>query len=161
MPDLNARPTDHIIPPLLAGCLAILVAAGLDAVMHGHAKGGPELGDLIDFAAVAPDATQAGQLSVQRADGRDCLPDIATLRRSGGSLIAEQGTVDGTLTVRMHWAGGPTASGRDDCGSRADLLLGKSDVTALLYAARGYGPRSAHATRYEIGAPQGPVPIVR
>ncbi len=109
-------------------------------MLNGPTHGGPAIGSLLDFPAGARTGFSNPTLSVTRVDGSPCVLDIPTIRGSGGSLIVTERQLSDRLTIRLHWVGRQSATGADDCGPSADLLLSKRDATALLHAAGGYGP---------------------
>ena len=139
----NSKHARILLPPLLAGAFAILVATSLDAVRHFEDRTGPAVGDLIAFQP-KPDAVASSiRLEVERVNAEECTLDLDRLRREGGSLIVEERRLGVPRAFRVHWAGAGTDEGRTDCGRQADLLLAHQDVLALVFAAGGYGPSPA------------------
>ncbi|MGE0420443.1 MAG: hypothetical protein AB7O80_26860 [Acetobacteraceae bacterium] len=130
-----------MLMPLIGAGVAVLVLGSVRAMINEPTHGGPALGNLIDFpASVGQGGRTSPTLVVTRADGSTCVLDIPTIRESGGSFVVTERQLAERLTIRLLWAGQRTTADPEDCGRSAELLMTKRQVTALLYAARGYGP---------------------
>ena len=57
---------------------------------------------------------------------------------NGGSVVVEQRS-DNKRLYRVHWAGGRTSDGPDDCGATADLMVRRVDLQLLINAAGSGG----------------------
>ncbi len=104
---------------------------------------GPQLGELITFDPTRPASsdTHAGITALRLGDASavPCVLDVRVMLASGGSLLIDATPFDPTRPVRAHWIGARTSDGATDCGTAADLLLSRSDIGALTFAANGAG----------------------
>jgi hypothetical protein len=65
--------------------------------------------------------------------------DLATMQKSGGSLVLERRGSEPDRLYRAHWSGLRTSQDAEDCGSQADLVLSRTDIDTLATAAGGFG----------------------
>jgi hypothetical protein len=119
--------------------VAALVIAG---VTHS-ARDAVSVGDIIAFEPepepiTTGTAMASGRIAVHRPNQFGCILDLETIRRFGGSLVAEARLASEGLSFRMHWAGEHTAPGSGDCGPNADLIVERADLSRLAAAAGGY-----------------------
>ena len=56
----------------------------------------------------------------------------------GGSLVVEARRLSRPPVYRVHWAGGTTDGGTDDCGTSADLVLERTELMRLANVAGGF-----------------------
>jgi hypothetical protein len=102
---------------------------------------GPQTGDIIAFPATRLPSVSMASFNARRAGGTSCLFDVPTIQKSGGSLVVESTWSEPGRTFQVHWAGARTSSDREDCGDSADLLLNSYQISALVSAAGGMGPK--------------------
>jgi hypothetical protein len=126
--------------------LAFFVFSGI-ALTQGLKSIEPRIGDIVVFVGKqqlvgAPQADIRAFVAERHESPnrqRTCILHPQAMVADGGSLVIEAMDPDGTLPYRVHWAGGPTAFGRSNCGDDADLLLSSTDIAALAIAAGGFG----------------------
>lgn len=106
----------------------------------------PKLGDIVWFkpGAKIPEllaaAIPAKLVDSEGHPAKSCVLLPAAMSAQGGSLVVEAARPEGGQpTYLVHWAGSRTSTGADDCGARADLLLGRADVENLARVAGGFG----------------------
>jgi hypothetical protein len=122
----------------------LALAAALLVAELGHGTPDPvAVGDIIAFepdpGPISGSAVLAsGRIAVHRPNQFGCILDLDTLRRYGGSLVAEARLASEGESYRMHWAGERTAPNSGDCGPNADLIVERSDLRRLAAAAGGY-----------------------
>ena len=123
---------------LVIGGLSTYLAFRMDTLL-------PKVGDMIVFSPAPPDGN-SWRLKVNAAavKGRDaaaapCLFDPNVIRAEGGSLVIEFVETASPPRFHLHWAGHHTATGENDCGSTADIVLGRHDLQLLANAAGGFG----------------------
>jgi hypothetical protein len=138
LPGQNAG--DLPIRLMIPGLVALVVIAGISDLARALTRMGPHVGDIVVFRSgaepvTAPDA----RLIVRRADGRPCVLDIPVLLQGGGSLVIEQRESAPEHAYRAHWSGARTAESFGDCGTAADVVLTRTDLSALAVAAGGFG----------------------
>nr|WP_294518032.1 hypothetical protein [uncultured Rhodopila sp.] len=105
----------------------------------------PQVGDIVVFApANTRDDDSKIRIAVHRPGQPGCVLDLGTIRQTGGSLVVEARLSRPIPGFRLHWAGERTSVENDDCGSSADLFVGKGDLGSLVTAAGGYGLNSQH-----------------
>ena len=56
----------------------------------------------------------------------------------GGSLVVEARRLSRPPVYSVHWAGGNTDGGTDDCGTSADLVLERTELMRLANVAGGF-----------------------
>jgi hypothetical protein len=129
---------------LVAGAL-LTVTTGL-AVMFELEQFGPAVGGIIVFK---PDTAATERWSVKAAvathiglpgktDGRHCVLSPRVMAVRGGSLVVEARHLSRPPVYRVHWAGGNTDGGTDDCGTSADLVLERTELMRLANVAGGF-----------------------
>ena len=130
---------------LVIGGLSTYLAFRMDTLL-------PRVGDMIVFSPAPPDG-DPWRLKVNAAavKGRDaaaapCLFDPNVITAQGGSLIIELRETASPPRFHLprfhlHWAGHHTATGENDCGSAADIVLDLHEVQTLANAAGGFGIR--------------------
>ena len=123
---------------LRAVIVTVLLSSGVAALAAARSVDlAPRVGDIAVFGAqrhFAADWT----IDATGADGAACVLQPDVMMRNGGSLVVEQRT-DSAQSYRVHWAGPRTAAGNGDCGTVADLTLGREDLQMLINAAGGPG----------------------
>jgi hypothetical protein len=102
---------------------------------------GPQTGDIIAFPATRLPSVSTASFTARRTGGTSCLLDVPTIQNSGGSLVVESTRSEPDRTFQVHWAGTRTSSDREDCGDSADLLLDSYQISTLVSAAGGVGPK--------------------
>jgi len=103
---------------------------------------GPGVGDIVSFAPPRSPLAPVVSLATIRLDpdgAVSCRLNSQVMAQSRGSLIVESVTPGQRDGYRAYWAGGPTSTGAQDCGSRAELVLSGSDLGSLATAAGGFG----------------------
>ena len=150
-----AGPTDRrsteislgtVVLTLVAGAL-LTVTTGLAAMMELE-QFGPAVGGVIVFR---PDTTATERWSVSatvaepmRAGlpdddvGRRCVLSPSVMAVHGGSLVIEARRMSRPPVFRVHWSGGRTDGGPDDCGTSADLVLERTELMRLANVAGGF-----------------------
>ena len=118
--------------------LSIVVMASLLRLIDSL---GPQTGDIIAFPATRLLSVSTVSFTARRVGGTACLLDVPTIQKSGGSLVVESTRSEPNRTFQVHWAGTRTSSDREDCGDSADFLLNSYQITALVSAAGGMGPK--------------------
>lgn len=135
--------SDTMESVLTAGVVVLMLASviGLVALIT-TAFVPPKVGDIMRFH---PGATVAEGLTftVHRAEGavqsrRACVLDPETMEQGGGSLVVEARLLK-LHQYRLHWIGGATAAGGNNCGNSANLLVKQSDLQTLINAMGGRG----------------------
>ena len=132
-------PARALVPTLFVGTCVLAVVMTIGKIME-IAAGTPKVGDMVVFtpSAVGP-AGEDIRLLVHRQDRYGCVLDLATLQRSGGSLVVETEISTQERMFRVHWAGARTSADNGNCGKAADLIIDHRDVDLLALAAGGYG----------------------
>jgi hypothetical protein len=125
---------------LILAATLLAVVSGITGIVHQAVELGPRVGDLVAFdpAHQAP-FESAVRLTASRLRQRTCVLDIATMQRSGGSLVLERRGSEPDRLYGAHWSGLRTSDDAQDCGAEADLVLSRSDVDTLATAAGGFG----------------------
>jgi hypothetical protein len=139
---LKRSVSSQLANSLMAGGVAL--ATALLIAELGHAA--PDAVSVGDIIAFEPDpgpistggVLSSGRIAVHRPNRFGCILDIGTLRRYGGSLVAEARLASEGESYRMHWAGERTAPNSGDCGPNADLIVERSDLSRLAAAAGGH-----------------------
>jgi hypothetical protein len=125
---------------LIMTAMLLAVVSGMVGIVHQVAEFGPRVGDLVTFdpaQRAAFDST--ARLTANRLQQVACVLDVATLQKSGGSLVLERRGSEPDRLYRAHWSGLRTSQDADDCGSQADLMLSRNDIDTLATAAGGFG----------------------
>jgi len=130
----------------VAAALPLLLLGMLSAsMMMQRESSRPMVGDIVVFppgmqdrefwrvAAPATIVTEAGEA------GRTCVLNSSVIGTDGGSLVVEARMGGDAQVFRLHWAGKRSDTGAQDCGSAADLLVGRIDLRKLATAAGGFG----------------------
>jgi hypothetical protein len=127
-----------LIAAILASSVAVVSAARtLDLA--------PGVGDILVFKQGAQMPSDWDFTATNTAAIACTLkPEVMTSR--GGSLVVEQ-RLDDSNAYRVHWAGGPTSDGVTNCGSSADLVIGRMELQLLSNAVGGPGVEH-HAFSY-------------
>jgi hypothetical protein len=135
----------HVVMMVMA---IIALAAGLMTVgllaLAEHFE--PQVGDIIAFPASARPSVSTASMTVSPAASASqstCVLDVEVIHRLGGSLVIEAVHARPDHHFQVHWAGVRTSHDRDSCGDSADLLLNRSQVAALIFAAGGKGAKTA------------------
>jgi hypothetical protein len=125
---------------LVLAAMLLAVVSGMAGIVHQAAEFGPRVGDLVSFdpANRAPFTSDA-RLAAGRPQQTACVLDVATMQKSGGSLVLESRGSGPDRLYHVHWAGSPTSQEADDCGRQADLVLSRIDIDTLATAAGGFG----------------------
>jgi hypothetical protein len=135
-----------VILTLVAGAL-LTVTTGLAAMLELE-QFGPAVGGVIVFR---PDtaATERWSVSATIADptraglpdetvGRRCMLSPNVMAVGGGSLVIEARRMSRPPVFRVHWSGGRTDGGPEDCGTTADLVLVRTELMRLANVAGGF-----------------------
>jgi hypothetical protein len=130
-------------PYILIGGVLVVLATTLIAAAASFARITVQVGDIIAFepdpaSMAANPLIPAGRIAVHRPGQYGCILDLDTLRRDGGSLVAEARLASEGHSFRLHWAGIRTAPGSGDCGKSADLIINPDDLSRLAIAAGGF-----------------------
>jgi hypothetical protein len=135
------RKTSQIVQPLLIATAILLgVASGMVGIVREAAEFGPRVGDLVSFDPIRRVAFESSaRLTAGRPGSGECMLDIATIQRSGGSLVVERRGASPDRLYQAHWSGLRTSRDTDDCGRDADLMLSSVDLDTLATAAGGFG----------------------
>lgn len=135
---LKRSVSSNLVNALLVGA-AMLAIASLAAELGRAAPEPVAVGDIIAFepdpGPLAGGTLVSGRIAVHRPHQFGCILDLDTLRRSGGSLVAEARLASEGQSIRMHWAGRRTAPDSGDCGPNADLIVERHDLGRLAAAA--------------------------
>jgi hypothetical protein len=125
---------------LILAAMLLAVVSGMAGIVHQVAELGPRVGDLVAFdpAHRAPFTSDA-RLTAYRPEQTACVLDVATIQKSGGSLVLESRGSGPDRPYQAHWSGLRTSQDADDCGRQADLVLSRSDIDTLATAAGGFG----------------------
>jgi hypothetical protein len=121
---------------------------GLTAAMRiARTAGGldPAIGDVLVFDPAARLPQDLRETVATLHIGHQlCVLDARAMHRDGGSLIVERRQAGDELVYQVHWAGGRSSSGPDNCGSAADLVVSGLTLYRPSVAAggRGVGQRS-------------------
>jgi len=136
--DRERRQTPQIL--LLAIVTLLAVVSGVASLARQVAQLGPDVGDIVTFK---PDqisrSDSNARLTADRPLQTSCVLDVSVMKRSGGSLVVEQRGAVTDQFYHAHWAGPRTTEDATNCGSEADLVLSRADMTALALAAVGPG----------------------
>lgn len=126
---------------LLAVIVSLTGVAGAVKLAETAVNLGPGVGDMISFdAQPTKSADFASQTVLARNGDAECMLDLDTLHRSGGSLIIEARTPGKPASYRVHWAGKQSSTGQYNCGRSAELTLDEANLDMLAMAAGGWGP---------------------
>jgi hypothetical protein len=125
---------------LILAAMMLAVVSGVAGIVHQAAELGPRVGDLVAFdpAHHAP-FDSVVRLTAHRLRQTACVLDVATMQKSGGSLVLERRGSEPDRLYSAHWSGLRTSEDAEDCGSEADLVLSRSDIDTLATAAGGFG----------------------
>jgi hypothetical protein len=127
----------------LVAVTLLTVTTGL-CVMQQLEQLGPYVGGIIVFRQ---DATSFDRWSVTAdatgdelaAPGtRHCVLSPNVMVARGGSLVVEARQMSIPPVFRVHWAGGHTENGPEDCGTAADLVIDRRELMRLANAAGGF-----------------------
>jgi hypothetical protein len=125
---------------LILAAMLLAVVSGMAGIVHQVAELGPRVGDLVAFdPAYRAAFTSDARLTAHRPKQTACVLDVATIQKSGGSLVLESRGSDPDRLYHAHWSGRRTSQDADDCGSQADLVLSRNDIDTLATAAGGFG----------------------
>lgn len=136
--DPRSRQVPQLV--LLAVVTMLAAASAVGSLARQAAEMGPQVGDMVAFnpARSSPFESTA-HLTAERSAQVSCVLDMAVLQRSGGSLVVEQRGVGPDRLYRLHWAGPRTAEDATNCGSDADLLVSRTDMSTITMVASGFG----------------------
>jgi hypothetical protein len=124
---------------LMALVVAGLLAGSVAAVSRiGTVHFGPRVGDMLVFRPGHSSGTSRAIEVTRASQSADCVLAPSVMREQGGSLVVEE-KLPASWIYRVHWAGGPTSAGSEDCGPSADLVVAVEDLRFLAYAAGGVG----------------------
>ena len=146
------RKTFASLLPAVAVVVSVMAAGVAGNAIGTYVSGAPQVGYMIAFEpSPAVGADKGGRLVVHRGDKSDCVLDLATLHRFGGSLVVESKVTGDTAGFRVHWAGQRTSNGSGDCGADAILIAGRQDLDLLAQSAGGYETAQTRATVFDRG----------
>jgi len=141
---------------LTAALLAIVASltgvAGAVKLAQTAVNWGPGVGDMISFdpRAVMSEDLQP-QTVLARNGERECVLDLSTLHKTGGSLVIEARVPGSPPRYQVHWAGKQSSADQYDCGASAELTLDSANLDMLAMAAGGWGPR--HRPLIDVSLP--------
>lgn len=126
---------------LLAAVVSLSGVAGAMKLAQTAVNLDPGVGDIIAFdtKAAISDDTQSQTVVARDGEG-ECMLDLDTLHKTGGSLIVEERAPGDPAAYQVHWAGKRSSPGWYDCGSSAELTLDDANLDVLAIAAGGWGP---------------------
>ncbi len=131
--------------------LAILVAAVAVAKANVVA---PRIGDIVTLPpgteiprALRFEIAARRKLGAGHDTWAACLLRAETMAQGGGSLVVEEHRPGGRPSYRVHWAGGPTSNGTEDCGRSADLEMSAADLAHVAQLAGGFGVDQGRSSR--------------
>jgi hypothetical protein len=138
-PRAHARPSEIAWTALMAFLVAGLLAGSVAAMSRvGTLQFGPRVGDMLVFRPDHASGTDRSIEVARAAGGAGCVLAPKVMGKQGGSLVIEE-RLPASWTYRVHWAGGATSAGPQDCGGSANLLVPVEDLRFLAYAAGGIG----------------------
>ncbi|MGE0417492.1 MAG: hypothetical protein AB7O80_11840 [Acetobacteraceae bacterium] len=143
MPVEDSKSARLILPQILAGAFALMVAGSVHAIVKQSETFGPSVGDIIAFPPNTEARRNDARFEVARDGGNLCTIDLTTMRDGGGSFVIETRYPGWPRAFRVHWSGPRTAGPGQDCGATADLDIPLDKVATLALAAGGYGPKAA------------------
>jgi hypothetical protein len=126
---------------LLVVVVSLTGVAGAVKLVRIAVNLAPGVGDIISFDAksATPADTESQTVLAHDASG-ECMLDLGTLHRTGGSLIIETRVPGNPASYTVHWAGKQSSAGQHNCGTSAELTLNDSSLDMLAMAAGGWGP---------------------
>lgn len=125
---------------LIVTAMLLAVASGMAGIVRQVAEIGPRVGDLVTFDPLHHVVFESSaQLTARRPGNGECVLNIATIQRSGGSLVVERRSAGADRLYQAHWSGVRTSADPNDCGRDADLVLSSIDLDTLATAAGGFG----------------------
>ncbi len=126
---------------LLAVVASLTGVAGAVRLAQTAVSLAPGVGDMISFdpKAVMSDDMQSATVLARKGEA-DCMLDLDTLHKTGGSLVIEARLPGNPARYRVHWAGTQSSPGRYDCGASSELTLDYENLDILAMAAGGWGP---------------------
>lgn len=128
---------------LTAGAVVLMLASVIGLVaLIATAFIAPKVGDIVLFrpgTSVAEHMSFAAHRTGKALQpGAACALDPNVMLKDGGSLVVEAKLLK-LHEYQLHWAGGPTAKGTDNCGRSVNLLMKQSDLETLVNAMGGRG----------------------
>ena len=143
---------------LTAALLAIVASltgvAGAVKLAQTAVNWAPGVGDMISFdprAAMSDDLQR--QTVLARNAERECMLDLDTLHKTGGSLVIEARMPGNPPRYQVRWAGTQSSPDQYDCGASAELTLDSANLDTLAMAAGGWGP--THQPLIHVSFPTG------
>lgn len=135
--------SDTMESVLTAGVVVLMLASVIGLVaLIATAFVSPKVGDIVRFhpgTTVAEGLTfTAHRTGSTVRPGRTCVLDPQTMVQSGGSLVVEARLLK-LHQYQVHWIGGATAAGGNNCGSSVNLLVKQSDLQTLMNVMGGRG----------------------
>ncbi|HEY1931943.1 MAG TPA: hypothetical protein VGG99_08030 [Acetobacteraceae bacterium] len=126
---------------LLAIVISLTGVAGAVKIAQSAVNLGPGVGDIISFDTKAKmPGDMNSQVVVARDGSGECMLDLDTLHREGGSLIVEARVPANPPAYRVHWAGNQSSTSQYNCGTSAELTVDGTNLDMLAMAAGGWGP---------------------
>jgi hypothetical protein len=126
---------------LLAIVISLTGVAGAVKIAETAVNLGPGVGDIISFDTMAKmPGDLDSQVVAAQSGGRECMLDLGTLHRDGGSLIVEARVPGNQPAYQVHWAGKQSSASQYNCGSSAELTVDATNLNLLAMAAGGWGP---------------------
>jgi hypothetical protein len=144
---------DGAMSALMAGCVLIAVVLGsleLMTILHTF-KEGPVVGDMVTFRStgVGIDEDPMKVAVAAAPANRTCVLSPEVMRADGGSLVVEARESPAAKSLyRVHWAGAHTATGAEDCGGQANLVLSANNLRALASATGELAPDGRIKARF-------------
>ena len=162
-PDPSSYTGPAWAPALSALVLMVAIGAMSTWMVLRYDLARPGVGEMIVFVPSTPDAdvwrlpVEASAIS-GHGSSRDgisgrglsregCVFDSTVMAMHGGSLIIEAREETSPPRFHLHWAGGRTAAGKDDCGESADIVLDRLNLQRLANAAGGFGVKPFRTVR--------------
>ena len=136
----TSQPTQFVLIVAATLLVVVSVVSGMVGIVHQSAEFGPKVGDLVAFDPTHQAAfNSTARLTANRLQQSACVLDVATMQKSGGSLVVERRGSEPDRLYHAHWSGLRTSQDAEDCGSQADLVLSRNDIDTLATAAGGFG----------------------
>jgi len=128
---------------LTAGAVMLMLASVVCmVVLITTAFAAPQVGDVVVFRTGTQVADDLSFIVRRVGSGgraaAACRLDPEVMLGSGGSLVVESQS-PAERTYQVHWAGGRTTAGAQDCGPEADLTIPKDELERMVNAMGGRG----------------------
>jgi hypothetical protein len=142
-PTYNGKPDNLYFVLCGTVATALLVAAVIGGSLRLAERLKPRTGDILSFnrakGVVSDRESMVTVGVVGNSSVVSCVLKPHVMQTSGGSLVIVAVQYIPSLHYQAHWAGTRTSDEGTDCGRSADLLLSPDDLSALSFAAGGWG----------------------